>query len=436
MTKQDPATIAGRHPEEEEEGPAPCYVLRVATGPDAGTSHVVDAQEGTRQLVGTSQVCDFVLSDRRVSRRHLAVVPQGRALRITDLESSNGTRIGGVRVFDVLVTGGETIEIGETALRVTRAPGSERRASTRQSFGRLLGTSHAMQQVFEAAGRLAASELSILIEGDTGTGKSLLAESIHDASARAAGPLLHVDASLDPTRLEALLVGDDETGLLARAASGTVVIDEVAELEPAAQSLLLRTLEKGFSARLVSTTKRDLDREVQEGRFREDLYYRLAAARIELPALRERHGDVALLASHFWTLFGGAGELPKAWLLRNLRHPWPGNVRELENAVASEIALASDREPAEPPANVSDEAKRADEAPAAAPSASHDVIARALRESVSLQHARQVVLAELEARFVKKALAEHDNNITRAAAASGLTRRYFHMLLAKSRDDA
>lgn len=423
----------------EDGGAAPVYVVRVTQGPDTGQSLMLDWSQRPSYLIGQGPLCDLRLQDRRVSRRHLNISPDGALLRLTDLGSSNGTRIGGVRVVDVFLSGGEVIELGDTQLRVARAPvAAAIPASDRRSFGRVVGGSFEMQRLFELAEKLSALPLPVIIEGETGTGKELLAEAMHDAGPRAAGPFVVFDCAGDASQLEASLFGTPEQpGVIEQAHGGTLVLSEVTDLDAALQARLLPVIEKGFvqrtgstearrvDVRIITTTRRDTDREVQDGRLREDLMFRLAGARIEVPPLRRRHGDVLLLVTHFWKLYGGEGEPPKVVALKLARSPWPGNVRELQHAVARAVSLGEDEVeslgshlPAPSPAR---------SAPAS------DIIGKVLEMDLALPRARQLVVREFERRYVELALQQHDGNVTRAAAASGLTRRYFHMLLAEIR---
>ncbi|MBX3187792.1 MAG: sigma 54-dependent Fis family transcriptional regulator [Labilithrix sp.] len=419
----------------EPRGPAPLFVLRIAAGRDAGKSLVLDWNARPRVLVGQSPVCDFVLADPRVSRRHLALSPEGHRVRLTDLGTTNGTRVGGVQMIEVLLAGGEAIELGDTSLRLVRAGNMpDAPARDRDRFGRVLGRSQEMQRLFALAERLSVSPLPLLIEGETGTGKELLAEAIHDTGPRAAHPFVVYDASAHAGDEElVMLFGRNAPGAIEQAHGGTLVLDEVGDLSDAAQARLVSVVERGHLQRLdgrppvrvdvrvLSTTRRDLERQVHEGTFREELLFRLTGARLEVPPLRRRHGDVELLARHFWALFGGGAELPKAFAIQLSRHEWPGNVRELEHAVAQRGALGDELDVRERTSHV--------------PHAAHarELFDRILDMNLALPHARQLVVDEFEQRYVARAVAEHGGNVTRAAAASGLTRRYFHMLRSKAK---
>ena len=229
--------------------------------------------------------------------------------------------------------------------------------------------------------------------------------------------------------------GADTTrkGLFEEADGGTLFLDEIGDLDLALQSRLLRALEKsevrkiGSSkwkhrgrARAGRATRRDLDREVQARRFRDDLFYRLAVARVELPPLRRRQGDIALLTRTFWVALGGdEGKLPPDVILRFEQYGWPGNVRELHNAVARHLAIGDDALFDQP---------RGDEAPAAT---REDFIAAMLAIGTPLPIARQQMLQAFEQQYVRRVLELHRGNVSRAAAASGFGRRYFQMIKAR-----
>jgi DNA-binding NtrC family response regulator len=399
------------------EGDTPLFVLRVTQGAGAGQSLLLDWAKQSSFLLGQSTLCDLRLADRRVSRRHASVTAHAGLLRLTDLESTNGTRVAGLRVERALLGGGEVIELGDTQVRVARAPTNVVvPPSSRRGLGRLVGASYEMQRLYDRIEGLAGSPLHVVIEGETGAGKDLVAETLHDLGPHASGPLVFFDCAGAAREGELALAGAVE-----RAKGGTLVLSELADLDPALQAALLAKIDRG--PRVLSTTRRDVDREVQDGRLREDLAFRLAGARVEVPPLRRRHGDLPILAAHFWSASGGVGELPRAFAIKLVRGAWPGNVRELEAAVARAVALGVDDADGVAPA------LRAPTAPSAAPAAREDVVTRALEAGLPLPASRAMVVEELERRFVERALAAHGGNVTRAAAASGLTRRYFHILM-------
>ena len=309
-----------------------------------------------------------------------------------------------------------------------------------QGFGRLLGESPAMKRVFDLVTRVADSDASVLIMGESGTGKELIARALHEQGSRRAGPFLAVNcAAMPPSLLESELFGHvrgaftdakaSRTGLFAQASGGTLFLDEIGELPLEMQPKLLRALQErtvrpvggneeiSFDARIVTATNRDLEAEVEEKRFREDLYYRINVVRIDAPALRDRGGDVLLLAQHFVERFAARSSkqvrgIHAAAAERLVTYDWPGNVRELENCIERAVALI-----------------RFDE-----------VTLDDLPEKVRQYRADRLVFAmddlaevltidELERRYIQRVLALVGGNKSRAADLLGLDRRTLYRRL-------
>ncbi len=412
----------------------------VADGPDAGKEIALGPQTPPAALVGTGPACDLVVHDRMVSRRHLSLESAAGHLRLLDLDSTNGTTVNGIGVVDARLRGGEVVQVGQTTLRVELVDG----ASTLslwplEGFGRLLGVSVAMRRLYPLCQKFAASTIPLVIEGETGTGKELLAESLHEMGPRRNHPFVVVDcAALEPKHAEAILFGEEtrgargaidvRKGVFEEAAGGTLLLDDVGELSLVMQAKLLRAIARQeicrsggdswhhVDVRIVATTRKDLDREVELGRFREDLFFRLATARIEIPPLRRREGDAAFLAAHFWKGMAAGRPLPADLLGSFDGYAWPGNVRELENLIARKIALGDldgDLAPQGPVASLSSESK---------------IFERIFELDLAFPEARARVIAEFERFFVQRILAKHGGNVSRAAAASGIARRYFQVL--------
>jgi DNA-binding NtrC family response regulator len=414
------------------------YALDVREGPNAGTRVALDSEAPEAILIGESPACHVRLGDRQISRRHARIEFEGRRIRLTDLGSTNGTFVDGVAIVDAYLRGGELVRMGASAFVVERLDRGDETATlgTATRFGDLLGASPAMRRLYPLCDRIAAADVDVLIEGETGTGKEVLAEALHEHSPRRAGPFIVFDcASVSHKLVESELFGHERgafTGAIATrkgaaelANGGTLFIDEIGELPLASQVKLLRVLQKrevrrvggdqtiSLDMRVLSATRRNLDEEVQAGRFRDDLFHRLVVARIELPPLRRRAGDVALLAKAFWRSMGGnLADLPDEQIVRWTSATWPGNVRELRNAVVRCLALGADEEIAGP------------EADAGGPETFEGILDLGL----PFPRARQMAISEFERRYVERALTEHGGNITRAAAASGIGRRYFHDL--------
>jgi DNA-binding NtrC family response regulator len=442
-----------------EQGPKPdlsglqeaSFRLVVTEGADAGMTFDLDGSHPSRVLMGQSSACEVRLSDPQVSRRHAALDLAGRRLRVTDLDSTNGTTIDGVAIADGFAQEGSIVRMGGTAIRIEhRAPTPGATSSAASSFGRVVGGSVEMRRLYRLCERLAATDVPVVVEGETGTGKEALAEALHEKGPRASAPFVVFDCTaVPPSLVESELFGHERgsftgavaprKGVFEQANGGTLLIDEIGDLDLALQPKLLRAIERAevrrvgghksihVDVRILAATRRDLDHEVQVGRFRDDLFHRLAVTRIELPPLRRRHGDIPLLARHFCVeLKGGDGVLTPDLLKRWEDYPWPGNVRELRNAVARRIALG----------DLADVGSMAPEGTAAqglgAPDeATGDAIDRVVALDLPLAVARQRILQEFERRYLEAVLARHGGNIGRAATASGVARRYFQLLRAK-----
>jgi DNA-binding NtrC family response regulator len=458
---EDPQTAISRRLEKPANR-APAFTVEVLEGP-AGESLRLDATRPAPVLVGQSPVCDLRLADPEVSRRHFSLELSGESLRLDDLDSTNGTRVNGVVVGKAFLHGGEVITVGSTTLRVRREDDTETQLTAASSFGRVMGGSFAMRRLYPLCRRLAESDVSVIIEGETGTGKEVLAESLHEHGPRASGPFVVFDCTAVPPNLvEAALFGHERgaftgatearRGVFEEADKGTLLIDEIGDLDIDLQAKLLRALERSevrriggskwlkFDVRILAATRRNLDQEVQAGRCRDDLFFRLAVTRIELPPLRRRTGDIALLARHFWKRLADPGStIPHGFVERLESYKWPGNVRELQNAVARRVALgelANDPFGLSPVSGGGDVVPISGDAPALReepPVAGEDVLERILALNLPLPRARQKLVAEFERRYVERILALHDGNAARAAAASGIARRYFRLLRAKGR---
>jgi DNA-binding NtrC family response regulator len=420
------------------------WTFTVVRGPDAGQRLILDPELRPHALVGQSPVCELLLHDRWVSRRHLAVDAADR-LRITDLDSTNGTFVNGVAIVRAFLRGGEVVRVGETEMVATvGAPPAIAAGvltpSESTGFGALAGASPQMRALYPRLSQLAQSDVPVIIEGETGTGKEVAAEALHAEGRRAGGPFVVFDcAAAPPSLFEAELFGHERgaftgatstrKGMFELAAGGTLFIDEIGDLDLPLQARLLRALDQhevrrlGGNAwipvdvRVLAATRRDVDRMVQDGRFRDDLFFRLAVGRIELPPLRDRHGDVMFLASHFWGALGGPGMGPPPEVVQRWSdYGWPGNVRELYNAVVRQLELGDGGPPAPRPVEGTE------------PVTTDDVIGRVIHEGIPFARARRMVQDTFVRRYVESLLARHGGNVSKAASASGIARRYFQML--------
>jgi DNA-binding NtrC family response regulator len=328
-------------------------------------------------VIGSDESCRVVIDDPHVSRRHAEIsrTPGGIVLR--DLGSRNGTLLGRIAVKEVVLSSGAEIKIGTTIIRfemggeagrlgrlASEPVRDEELAGVPSSFGPAVGLSAVMRRLFALLARLAPTELTVTLIGETGTGKDVLAQALHAASARAAQAFVVFDCgAVAPSLIESELFGHEKgaftgavgahQGAFERAHGGTLFLDEIGELSPELQPKLLRALEQRkvrrvggtqdlpFDIRVIAATNRDLESEVARGLFRQDLFFRLSAAVLRVPPLRERPEDLPALVDRF--LAEGARRLTVApETLEVLRaYEWPGNVRELKNAIAAAVAVAA-----------------------------------------------------------------------------------------------
>jgi DNA-binding NtrC family response regulator len=415
-----------------------CARLSVTRGPDAGQELGI---ETPRISVGSAPDCDLVLSDPAVSRRHFELIATEGGYLLRDLGSTNGTRAGGVRLQRALLDEPTLLTLGSTTLRLEpRDELLELPLSARGRFGQLLGQSPAMRRVFALLESAAKSDSTVLIEGESGTGKELAARALHDTSPRAAGPFVVVDCGAIPEQLiESELFGHERgafsgadkkrNGAFSQAHGGTVFLDEIGELPLALQPRLLRFLEskqvkrvggdrhQRVDVRVVAATNRSLAARARSGDFREDVYYRLAVVRVELPPLRDRPEDIALLAYHFAASFVAdpAQLIDDKLSALLMAHSWPGNARELRNIIETVAALPD----------------RADELLHARTQAA-DVPAHAeIGELVELpfHEARQRWQARFERSYLHQQLERADGVVSRAAERAALPRPTLHTML-------
>ena len=405
--------------------------LHVVQGDDSGKTVVVKGPT----IVGSLAEADLSLSDRAVSRRHVELRPAGDGLWLRDLESTNGTFLRGTRVREALITPGESFEVGRTKIEL-RSTKSRRRVplSKRTKFGGLVGESSAMRRLFALLERVSPTDVTVLIEGETGTGKELAARALHDRGARAAAPFIVVDCSaVSPTLIEAELFGHtkgaftsaerDRQGAFECAHSGTIFLDEVGELPLELQPKLLRVLQerevrrigeqavRQIDVRVIAATNRDLADEVARGRFREDLYYRLAVFRIQMPSLRERTEDIPVLVQHF--LRDRPGIRISEETLRKLQNAsWPGNVRELYNAVERALILSF-------------------EELETAPSAASIPGSVPIDASKPFKEVKGQLVDSFERQYLEQLMVLAEGNVSRAARQAGIDRKHLERLLKK-----
>jgi DNA-binding NtrC family response regulator len=415
------------------------FRLRVIAGPDTGT---VYSSQGTRVVIGSDESADLRLNDRTVSRFHCELTLAEGQATLRDPGSRNGTLVDGVPVFHAPLREGSVLTIGHTQLRLESGAETISIAlSERERFGTMVGRAPSMRALFAKLERVASTDATVLIEGETGTGKEAVSESIHRESGRSKGPFIVVDCGAVPhDLLESELFGHEKgsftgatnrrDGAFEAASGGTVFLDEIGELSSELQPKLLRALERRevkrvgsnqytpIDVRVVAATNRNLRAEVNARRFRADLYYRLAVVQVSLPPLRERAEDLPLLVEHILQSMG-ASQHPEAHTLRSAefmaelaRHAWPGNVRELRNYVERCLALR-ERTPLQP------EGLGGDVEATGVPISAH----------LPLKEAREQWTRYCELRYLTEVLRLSGDNVTAAARAASVDRIHFYRLL-------
>jgi len=410
--------------------------LVVIDGPDRGARASV---KGGIARIGTAEGSDLRLTDRTASRVHCELKVQRAGILVRDQGSTNGTFAEGIRVIEAEVPPGATLRIGGSSVRIEV---SDEPAfvdvSQHEQFGELVGTSVEMRRLYAMLERVAATDTTVLVQGETGTGKDVVARAIHGASRRAQGPFVPIDCGAVPESLfESELFGhvrgsfsgavNDRKGVFEEADGGTLFLDEIGELPLAMQAKLLRAIEtrsvrrigsnaaKPVDVRIVAATNRPLARAVNEGVFREDLYYRLAVVEVGLPPLRSRRDDIPLLAKHFYVALGGQGELSQAFLASLAQRSFPGNVRELKNSVERAMLLGTIAPSA--PVRVA----------APIPAGLEDLAPLHL----PLKEARERWTESFEQVYVRAVLKRTQGNVTHAAELAGVSRRFLQRLAAR-----
>lgn len=420
----------------------PLPVCVRVSGAAAGIGDVrLHRLDGGTATIGAASTCDVVLDDDAVSRRHveLELVPEGVLVR--DLGSRNGTFYLGQRVQRMIVSPGATLRIGATTITVDLAPDAVEVGEPLRlgGFRGMIGGSPAMQGLFGKIARLDGSLVPILLLGETGTGKELVARALHEGSRAAEGPFIAVNCGgIARELLASTLFGhrkgaftgatDARPGAFGAADGGTLLLDEIGELPLEMQPALLRALESGeistlgedtphhVTVRVIAATNRDLLADAKAGKFREDLYYRLGAVALRVPPLRDRAEDIPLLAEAFARQEGSPG-LPADVREALAQQPFPGNVRELRNAVRAYVALG--------------ELEVASAASQALAPSIEQALADAVRLDAPFLEQREAIAERFSSIYVDRVLRETGGNQTSAAKLAGLDRTYFGRLLAK-----
>jgi transcriptional regulator with GAF, ATPase, and Fis domain len=419
---------------------------------EAGAAVSRDAMvDGDRCRIGSHPSNDVVLADPLVSRFHCSLVRGSSGWAVLDSDSLNGTRLDGVRVRDADLPHSEAvIEVGGSLLRVGEASSvAEQEVPALPAFGDLVGASVAMRRLFGLLARVAESESNVLIQGESGTGKEAIALEVVRRSARAKKPLLIVDCgAIAPSVIESELFGHargaftgadrERIGAFEEADGGTIILDEIGEMPLEMQPKLLRAIEAGqvrrvgenhartVDVRVIAATHRRLEREVNHGRFREDLFFRLSVVTVHVPPLREHIEDLPILVRLFLTALGAsqrAEELFPAHVLAEMaRFDWPGNVRELRNYVERAVVLDA-------PWQRGDGAHAHGPAPSSQSGASLGDVVGAIDLDQPFTSGKKRVVEEFERRYLAALLGWAKGNISQAARKGGMDRMYLHRLV-------
>jgi two-component system response regulator GlrR len=409
------------------------FRLTILEGPDVGRSR---ESRSDRCSIGHQALNDLVVEDATVSRFHCEVVIDAGRARVRDLGSRNGTIVDGVPVVEAFLRDGSKLRLGQVLVSFDLGEKtSQIRLADRTELGGLVGQSTAMRACFALIERAAETEVTLLLEGETGTGKSAAAEAIHEASARRQGPFVVVDCAAIPAALlESELFGHEKgaftgaterrRGAFAEADGGTLFLDEIGELPIDLQPKLLRALEQReirrvgantyepIDVRLIAATHRDLRVEVNAARFRSDLFFRLAVVRIPVPALRQRTEDIPLLVERILTTGRHTG--PGVAALRDPGHvaelqraSWPGNVRELRNYVERCVFYRGAMPPPDEPL----------------------AAAGAIDLDQPFSEARRAALEAFERAYLARLLERHGGRMKETADAAGINRVHLYKVL-------
>jgi DNA-binding NtrC family response regulator len=419
--------------------------VEVTSGPDAGLIRDIEASV---IRIGARRGNDVQLTDSKVSGLHCEIRLDDRGYRLRDLDSTNGTYVSGLRINDVYITPSSQIALGSSRLKFEPLGESVE-----------IGRSVKMRELFARLEKLARTDTTVLVTGETGAGKELVAEALHYHSTRKDGAFVVLDCgSIPPNLIESELFGHERgaftgatnsyAGAFERAHGGTVFLDEIGELPLGMQPKLLRVLERKevrrvggtktieVDLRILAATNRDLGVEVNRGRFREDLYYRLAVARVHVPPLRDRKDDIALLIQHILatTPGGETASIAQETIDLMMKHDWPGNVRELRNVIERAVLLAETPDSADalrraPAAAPRSEPSGISVTPSQTATSTDATMTVPVDVGIAFKMAKQNVVSEFERRYISRLLAQHDGNISAAARAAGIDRMSIHKML-------
>ena len=406
--------------------------------------------------IGASQELDVLLTDPTVSRRHAEIVRTPIGVLLRDLNSTNGTFVGQVRIREVFLGPETRFRVGRTEMIFNQedevidiAPSEE------ESFEGVIGASVAMRQVFGILQRVAPTNLTVLIQGETGTGKELISRAVHARSRRASGPFVVFDCGAAPDNLvESELFGHkrgaftgavgDRPGVFELAHTGTIFLDEIGELPLELQPKLLRVLEqrevrrvggsrmKAIDVRVVVATNRNLREEVARKTFREDLFYRLNVVEIHLPALRDRYADLPLLVNHLINRADhnpGVASVSEEVMSLFESYRWPGNVRELNNCIVRALPFCDTNQITISTLPESLRAANTHRQTPEIPTPSFSM--PAVDKNIPFKDAKEQLIEAFEREYLLDLLDRHGGNVSRVARSAHMDRKSITRLMKK-----
>ena len=416
-------------------------IVEREAGKEAPRTVVVDSDY---VRIGSHASNDLVLKDQLVSRFHCDLTRGRSGWRVVDSGSLNGTRVGGVRARDAdLSLPSCSIELGDSRIivRELRSTGNESLLRA-PSFGAMHGGSVVMRRLFDRVKHAARSDSDVLIEGESGTGKELVTRELVQRSARADKPFVVVDCgAISPNLIESELFGHTRgaftgadrarVGAFEEAHTGTLFLDEIGELPLEVQPKLLRVVaereirrmgenqRRKIDVRVLAATNRKLEREVNQGRFREDLFFRLSVVTLRVPPLRDRLEDLPMLVYSFLDALGAsdkADQFTPEVIDEMRRYDWPGNVRELRNYVERHVIFGDGADSAA-------DGDGMKERPSSLPQP------QGVNLEMPFKQAKEAVVEAFEKRYLAALLEWAEGNVSRAARKANIDRVYLHRLL-------
>lgn len=426
--------------------------LVVTEGPNRGKKLPLNK---SLTKIGKRETNDFVLTDKTVSRNHIEIEYAADSFLLRDLGSTNGTYLNGSKMKEAYLSPGDIIKIGGTLIEfVAYDEKIKIEPSEHDHFGKMYGKSRKMRQIFSILEKISPTQASVIVEGETGTGKDLVAQAIHEHSFRKDKDFIVFDCSaVAPNLIESELFGHERgsftgavkarRGAFEAANGGTIFLDEIGELTSELQPKLLRALEQRevkrvgsnesvkIDVRVICATNRNLRNEIEAGRFREDLYYRLSVVKVNIPPLRDRTEDIQIIIDRFLTTGSfnkkedGTQKVTKIdddALKLLARYAWPGNVRELSNVIERAVSFVE--------GNVINKA-HLDFIFAEMIHGEERTERMAVDSDIPFKDAKQRIVESFEKEYLIDLLQKNNHNLSKAAREAEIDRKHLRNLLKK-----